>query len=88
MQLSTIAIGYTNEEASNEIIDLLQNYFCTNSDQSIDVVDCQNFIPLFIPGVLDQISQMVAENSAYLCTELYSISCENQVRILILCVHL
>ena len=79
--ISLVANGYASD--ANEIIDLLQNDFCMTSGQGLD---CQNFMPLFIPGVLDQISKMLADNSAYLCTEFYSVPCnvaENQVRMIL-----
>ena len=60
--------GYASEESSNEIVGVLQNDFCPNPDLDLggedDIEDCQNFMPLFIPDAMKQISQMVTFCSA------------------------
>jgi len=77
--LSSLLEGYASEESSNEIVGVLQNDFCPNPDLDLggedNIEDCQNFMPLFIPDAMKQISQMVAEHSPVLCQNLFDIPC-------------
>jgi hypothetical protein len=71
--------GYASEESSNEIVGVLQNDFCPNPDLDLggedNIEDCQNFMPLFIPDAMKQISQMVTEHSPVLCQNLFDVPC-------------
>ena len=77
--LSSLLEGYASEESSNEIVGVLQNDFCPNPDLDLggedNIEDCQNFMPLFIPDAMKQISQMVAEHSPVLCQNLFDVPC-------------
>ena len=71
--------GYASEESSNEIVGVLQNDFFFFLDLDLggeeNIEDCQNFMPLFIPDAMKQISQMVTENSPVLCQNLFDVPC-------------
>ena len=77
--LSSLLEGYASEESSNEIVGVLQNDFCPNPDLDLggedNIEDCQNFMPLFIPDAMKQISQMVTEHSPVLCQNLFDVPC-------------
>ena len=77
--LSSLLEGYASEESSNKIVGVLQNDFCPNPDLDLggedSIEDCQNFMPLFIPDAMKQISQMVTEHSPVLCQNLFDVPC-------------
>ena len=59
---------------------VLQNDFCPNPELDLGSEDkieaCKNFMPVFIPGAMEQISQLVSEHSPVLCHNLFDVSCE------------
>ena len=78
--LSLLLEGYASEESSKEIVGVLQNDFCPNPDLDLgsddNILDCQKFMPLFMPRALKHISQMVTEHSPVLCHNLFSVTCD------------
>merc|ERR1739838_828557 len=78
--ISSLLDGYSAEDSSNEIVGVLQNDFCPNPDLDLGskdkIEECKKFMPVFIPGAMEQISQLVSDHSPVLCHNLFDVPCE------------